>query len=193
MDQDENSEIVLELSDIRNLFVPPDFDPFSKNEEEFMGESAIGRIIKRLEPGWTRRRKKLHLTIKLPPDQIKPGLKEDVDAAIKRYCHARIKDNKIKLANLHWVGLRAIPFSFLFLAVCLSLGRFLGGGVLTFIPDGLQSAISEGFTIIGWISLWDPVETLLFDPIPIRHENGLLEYVMDIDIDIQAQSYNRQE
>jgi hypothetical protein len=117
----------------------------------------------------------------------------DVDAAIKRYCHARIKDNKIKLANLHWVGLRAIPFSFLFLAVCLSLGRILGGGVLTFIPDSLQSAFSEGFTIIGWISLWHPVETLLFDPIPIRHENELLKYVMDMDIDIQAQSYNRQE
>jgi hypothetical protein len=193
MNQGDDSEIVLELSDIRNLLIPPDFDPFSKNEEEFMGESAIVRITKRLEPGWMRRRKKLHLTVKLPPDQIKPGLKEDVYVAIKRYCHARIKDNKIKLANLRWVGMRAIPFSFLFLAVCLSLGRILGGGVLTFIPDSLQSALSEGFTIIGWISLWDPVETLLFDPIPIKRENRILEYVMDMDIDIQAQSYDRKE
>jgi hypothetical protein len=191
MDQDDNSDIVLELSDIRYLLIPPDFNPFSKNEEEFMGESAIVRITRRLEPGWMRRRKKLHLTVKLPPDQIKPGLKEDVDAAVKRYCHAKIKDNKIRLANLYWVGLRAIPFSFLFLAVCLSLGRLLGGGVLTFIPDSLQSALSEGFTIIGWISLWDPVETLLFNP--IRRENEILKYVMDMDIDIQAQSYNRQE
>jgi hypothetical protein len=68
MNQDDDSEIVLELSDIRNLLIPPDFDPFSKNEEEFMGESAIVRISRRLEPGWMRRRRKLHLTVKLPPD-----------------------------------------------------------------------------------------------------------------------------
>jgi hypothetical protein len=34
---------------------------------------------------------------------------------------------------------------------------------------------------------------LLFDPIPIKRENRILEYVMDMDIDIQAQSYDRKE
>lgn len=152
-----------------------------------MGEPALVRIIKHLEPGWMRRQKKMHLTIKLPPDQIKPGLKEDVDAAVKRFCREKIEDNKMKLRNLRWNGIRAIPFSILFLGICLGLGRLLGGGVLTFIPEGLQVIFSEGFTIIGWVSLWDPVETLLFDPIPVKRENEILEYLMDIDIDIQAQ------
>lgn len=187
MVQDDNN-IVLELSDIRHLIAPPDFNPFSESMEEFLGESSITRIIRRLEPGWKLRRKKMHLTIKLPPDQLKPGLKQDVDTAVERFCHEKIEDNKMKLRNLRWGGLRALPFAFLFLAICLSLGGLIGNGVLTIIPEGLQSAFGEGFTIIGWVSFWRPVETLLFDPISIWHENEILEYIMDMDIDIHAQS-----
>lgn len=188
MDQHDDNNIVLELSNIRYLFVPPDFDPFSQKETEFMGEPAFMRIVKRLEPGWARRKEKLHLTIKIPADQLKPNLNQEVHAAIQRMGNAKINDNKMKLRNLRWRGLRALPFSFIFLAFCLGLGKLLGGGILTFIPDTLQAVFSEGFTIIGWVSLWDPVETLLFDPIPIRRENEVLEYVMDMDIDIQAQN-----
>jgi hypothetical protein len=193
MDKNDSNNIVLELSDIRYLLVPPDFDPFSQRETEFMGEPAIMRIVKRMEPGLMRRKEKLHLTIKIPASQVKPSLKQEVYTSIHRMCRAKIEDNKMKLRTLRWRGLRALPFSFIFLAFCLGLGKLLGGGMLTFIPDTMQSVFSEGFTIIGWVSLWDPVETLLFDPIPIRRENDVLEYVMDLDIDIQAQSEKIQD
>jgi len=47
---DEN-HIILKLNNIRELLIAPDFDPFSKKETEFMGQSAISRLILRLKPG----------------------------------------------------------------------------------------------------------------------------------------------
>jgi hypothetical protein len=47
-----------------------------------MGGAAITRLIKHLKPGWTRHQKDLHLTILLPPDQITPGLTDQVKGTI---------------------------------------------------------------------------------------------------------------
>ncbi|NYT07363.1 MAG: hypothetical protein GKC05_03805 [Methanomicrobiales archaeon] len=64
--------------------------------------------------------------------------------------------------------------------------RFFAGGLVPGISEWLGSALSEGFTIIGWVSLWDPVETLLFDPLPVRRENKVLRLILDTPIEIES-------
>ena len=51
--------------------------------------------------------------------------------------------------------------------------------------EWLGSALSEGFYIIGWVSLWNPVETLLFDPLPVKRENKVLKLFLDMPIGIE--------
>ncbi len=91
----------------------------------------------------------------------------------------------ITLKNIRWKGIRALPFSFIFLGACIAVGTFLGSGIVSFIPSWLGSALNEGFYIIGWVGLWDPTETLLFDPLPVKNENKILQELMTIPIDIQ--------
>lgn len=165
--------------------IAPDFDPFSERETEFMGQSALTRLIKQLKPGWVRHHRDLHLTILLPPDQITPGLADQVKGAIQRFCQVKIEDNMMTLKNIRWRGIRALPFSFAFLAVCIAIGTFFGSGLVSFIPVWLGTALNEGFYIIGWVGLWNPTETFLFDPIPIKNENKILQELMRIPIDIQ--------
>ena len=50
----DSNHIVIELDTIRDLLIAPEFDPFSEKETVYMGQSALGRAIKRLKPGWTR-------------------------------------------------------------------------------------------------------------------------------------------
>lgn len=183
--QSDLNHIVLKLDTIQELMIAPDFDPFSERETEFMGQSAITRLIKQLKPGWTRHHRDLHLTILLPHDQITPGLAAKVKGAIQRFCRVKTEDNMITLKNIRWKGIRALPFSFIFLGACIAVGTFLGSGLISFIPSWLGSALNEGFYIIGWVGLWDPTETLLFDPLPVKNENKILQELMMIPIDIQ--------
>jgi hypothetical protein len=122
----------------------------------------------------------MQLTILLPPDQITPGLAEEVQGAIRRYCRVKLGDNEMQLRNIRWNGIRQIPFGFVFLAVCITLGTIFGQ-----VSARWGSVLNEGFYIIGWVSLWGPTETLLFDPLPIKRENKILEIMMNIPLVIQ--------
>ena len=108
--------------------------------------------------------------------------------AIHRFCRTKIEDNTTQLRNVRWNGIRQLPLSFVFLAICISLGSFFGTGIITAIPEWLESALSEGFIIIGWVSLTLPAQTLLYEPNPIRRENKILCTLMDIPIEIQPRS-----
>jgi hypothetical protein len=43
-----------------------------------------------------------------------------------------------------------------FLAVCLFLSAFLSGAA--FVPGFLDTPLSNGLEIAGWVSLWRPIE-----------------------------------
>jgi hypothetical protein len=182
VDQDQ---IVLELDNIRELFIAPEFDPFSEKETEYMGHSAITRIIRQLGPGWTFQARHMRLVIRLPPDQITPGTLDQVRNAIRRFCGTKMDDNKILIRQIHWNGFRKLPFGFGFLAVCLSLGALFRSGALTGMPAWLSTTLDQGMTIIGWVALTMPAQTILFDPLPIKRENVILKTLLDMPVEIQ--------
>ncbi len=177
-------EIVIRLRNIRELLVAPEFDPFSEYETEYMGKSAISRLITQLKPGWSRDAGTVHLVIMLPGDQITADLTGQVSTAIRRFCQTKMEDNRMLLKNIRWNGIRQIPFGFAFLAGCIFLGTLFGSGLVP-VPPAAGTVLNEGFYIIGWVSLWGPTETLLFDPLPVKRENKILQVLMDIPVEIR--------
>ncbi|MFA4876075.1 MAG: hypothetical protein WC586_01570 [Methanoregula sp.] len=182
---DDRDHLLLDLDTTRELFIAPDFDPFSKKETEYMGQSAMDRLSRQLQPGWTIRARHLALTIRLPPDQITPETAKQVKEAVFRFCQTKIDDNKIHLQNVLWSGLRTLPTSFVFLAICLFIGSLFGNGTFGSIPDWLGNSLNQGLTIIGWVSLTYPAETLLLEPIPIRRDTQVLTLLRDMPIEIE--------
>ena len=182
----DKNDIVLELDDIHELFIAPEVDPFSERVMEYMGHSALERMIRNLSPGWTLRAPHWRLILRLPAGQITPELPDQVKKAICRFCRTKLNDNRIQLKNIRWNGIRKLPTSFLFLAICIGLGSLFGSGTIAAIPAWLGETLSEGMTIIGWVSLTYPAETLLLQPIPIRRENKILAVLMDIPFIIES-------
>jgi hypothetical protein len=72
----------------------------------------------------------------------------------------------------------------LFLLVCISLGLFFGLEEFFVIAPIVATALSEGFYIIGWVSLWGPTDTLLFEPIPLRRENKVMRLLMNMEVEV---------
>ena len=152
-----------------------------------MGQSALARVLKKMEPGSFHRRKQIRLTALLPPDQIMSDLSERVHNALQRYGQARIEDNNLRIKRTIWIGLRGFPFGLLFLGVCMGLSATFGSQVLTFIPENLNNLLAEGLVVIGWIALWNPVSALIYDWVPFRRENQVYRKMMEMDIRFQPQ------
>lgn len=185
-DNDDRATFVFDLDDPAHFLVAPDKDPFSPNPVYFMGQSAVERALRKVggEKGWDRR--SYRLVLRLPREKITPGLADQAQASLERFCREEIEDNKHRLAVIRRTGLRQIPYAFTFLAIFVSLGLIFGSDLVTDISPLLGTILSEGFFIVGWVSLWGPAETLLFDRFPIWRENRVLKALMRTEIDVVA-------
>ena len=90
-------DVVLKLTTIDELFNAPDVNPFSGNEIDVLGEAALMRAARRMLTRRVRHWHEARLVIQLPPDQITPDLQTQTQAAIHRYCAAKIEDNRLTI------------------------------------------------------------------------------------------------
>lgn len=180
MHRSDKFDIVIELNSIKHLFNAPEMNPFSNNELEVMGESVLTRLLRQLESQPLNR--KMRLTLLLPAEQIKPDLEQEILKAINQYCYLTIKNNKGKLQLLRQFCWRSLLNGLTFLAVCLLLPNLFNGQSLSFVPEFIRSVFREGFTIIGWVGLWHPVEMVLYDWIPIVRTNSIHRFITTIPI-----------
>ncbi len=187
MSQSKVKDVTLSLKTVDHLFIAPEVNPFSDVEMELLGQPALLRVMKKLEPGFFRRGGKIRLTILLPPDQITPDLQKQVDAALHRFCQTHITDNRLRIRQTIWVGLRALLPGLLFLGVSMGLSSMFSSQVLTFISEGVNNLLAEGFVVIGWIALWNPVQSFLYDWVPFWRANQIYRYMMTMDIRFQPQ------
>ena len=186
MSQNKIKDVTISLKTADQLFVAPEVNPLAEDETELLGEPALARVLKKTEPGFFRGGK-LRLTVLLPPDQITPDLPEQVDAALHRYCQARIADNRLHIRRIIWSGLRMSPFGLIFLGVSMGLSALFSSQMLTFISEGLNNLLSEGLVVFGWIALWNPVNAFLYDWVPLWRANQVYHYMMTMEIRFQPQ------
>jgi hypothetical protein len=56
--------------------------------------------------------------------------------------------------------------------------------IIKFLPDDMiWNILSEGFFVGGWVSMWHPVQTLLYDWIPLREEKKKFKRLMSAEIE----------
>src|SRR5512135_2550523 len=90
-------DVVLKLNAIGELFNAPDIDPFSENAIDVLGEAALPHASRQMLARRIRHWHEARLVIQLPPDQITPDLQAKTQAAVKRYCTAKIADNRLTI------------------------------------------------------------------------------------------------
>jgi hypothetical protein len=187
MSEVTTKQITMKLDDIAHLFVAPEFDPFSDQEAELLGQPALAYVLRQLGPATVRKRNPLRLTVQLPPDKITPDLKARAEQALDRFCTAHIADREAQLRVLRWNGWRSLPPAIIALTVCLTLAALFLNNAFAFVPVLLSQLLGQGFSIIAWVVLWHPVEAFMYDPIPLRREISTLRYIAALEMVIEAQ------
>jgi hypothetical protein len=185
MSEPLNRNVTIKLDDIAHLFIAPEFDPFSDQDAELLGQPAFLYLLRKLGPDHLKQGPPLNLTVQLPPDKITPDLKARVEQALRRYCDVRVADDQAQLRIMRSNGLRSLPSAVMALGICLALSYLFLSNVLTFLSPAMNELLGQGFGIISWVVLWHPVEAFLYDPIPLRREIFVLRFLATTAITIE--------
>jgi hypothetical protein len=194
----EPEKIALPLHDLHELFAAPEFDPtidshgsvpgdadaFADAFADALYESGIDYLLSRLRGSRLARRGQVVLI--LPPDKLGPDLASKVRRAIDRYCRHKILETKRALNELLWTGLKALQVGVLFLASCLVLAAAIARTYVA--PGSFGDVLTQGLTIVGWVSLWRPVEVFLYEWWPLWRDVRVYDYIQRMEITIQPRS-----
>jgi len=70
--------------------------------------------------------------------------------------------------------------------------RALDPGLSEYLVDSaedlLGAGLKEGLVISSWVVMWRPVEILIYDWIPIRHERRVASKLLEAPIDVRVGS-----
>jgi hypothetical protein len=119
----------------------------------------------------------------LSPGTAQPELAGMAHRAIDRYCRHKMLESKRALNELLWGGLKALQVGVLFLAGCLVLAAAIARSNVA--PGSLGDVLTQGLTIIGWVSLWRPVEAFLYEWWPLWRDVRVYDYIQRMEIAIQ--------
>jgi hypothetical protein len=188
MAQSPRQDVILKLTTIDELFNAPDVNPFSGNEIEVLGEAALMRAARRMLARRVRHWHDARLVIQLPPDQITPELQAQTQAAIQRYCTAKIEDNRltIHLSRMRSaIGLVAVA---VISALVILIGLLLFNTLFAGLPSAVGALVAACISVFVWVILWDPMEKLLFDWVSPAMENRILRGIMGMAIVVEPQA-----
>ncbi len=179
-------DVVLKLNAIGELFNAPDIDPFSENAIDVLGEAALPHASRQMLARRIRHWQEARLVIQLPPDQITPDLQAKTQAAVKRYCTAKIADNRltIRLSRVRSaIGL--IIVAIISVAV-MGVAWLLFNTIFAAQADSTIAAlVFASISVFVWVILWDPMEKLIFDWVSPALENRILRGIMGMELVVE--------
>jgi hypothetical protein len=155
----------LQLRELAQLFNSMDPSPFHDRDLDADAEEFILNYAREL-PAERSLELIIHLTT--PPAN---GEGDTVQISVRRYFATRAKMKQRELRFLLRQGRVSLLVGLVFLVLCLATAELLE----TLGKGTLASIVKEGLTIAGWVAMWRPLQTYLYDWWPLRHERKLLQ------------------
>ena len=186
MSASEPRAITLSLTTLDQLFNAPAVNPFSEKVVEVRGESGMSYLLRQLGGHQWDERASL-LTIRLPSDQVTAGLQPRLSEAVRRYCQARVESNRLDIHTIRARSSTGLGVLLAIVAVLIAAIYILFTQIAPDTPQPLQFAVAATLSLFAWVSLWDPLEALLFNPLEPMRENRLLRRIMEMRVAVEPE------
>lgn len=166
MSVDDGNRIEVRLRELSQLFNSMDPSPFIDRDLDAAAEEFI--------VSWARElphKAELELVVHLAtlPD---PDRSNGTEEAVRHYFASRAVVKRRELRLLLRRGRTSLLIGLLFLAVCAGLGKLVAPAAPL---SGGREFVALGLQIVGWVAMWRPLETFLYDWWPVRSDQRLLE------------------
>lgn len=152
--------ISLKLRELNQLFNSMDPSPFIDRDLDHDAEEFI---VSSAREAAGARSFELVVHLATPPD---PQRAMEVENAVQHYFSVRAELKAREFRLLLRRGHSVLAIGLLFLTTCL----ILSGMVTKIEPHPLSEILHEGLVIVGWVAMWRPLETYLYDWWPLRKE-----------------------
>ena len=94
---------------------------------------------------------------------------------------ARLQRTRARRRRTGQVGL---VLGIVLVIALVAIAQFVAAAV----PGTLGTGLREGLVIFSWVVLWRPVEVLIYDWIPARHERKVATKLLDAPIEVRPTS-----
>lgn len=152
--------ISLKLRELSQLFNSMDPSPFLDRDLDDDAEEFIVSSARELHGS---RAFELVVHLGTAPD---PQRAAETEPAVQHYFAARAELKHLEFRQLLRRGHSALAIGLVFLTACLGIS----GLVTKMLPGPFGDILHEGFIIVGWVAMWRPLETYLYDWWPLRRE-----------------------
>jgi hypothetical protein len=167
--------IELELHSIMQIFNSFDPAPFHEKELDPAAEEYIYNTV-----GEFPLKKPLGILIYVPPSEFDGETELTLKEAIRNHFSYKKLLTEIDLRRLLQRGRRNMTIAIVFLFLCLLIIR-----LLSTLQGGLvNTMLSEGLTIIGWVAMWEPVYVFLYGWWPIVQKRNVYRKILSMDISV---------
>jgi hypothetical protein len=167
--------IEIKLNSLMQLFDSFDPSPFHEKELDPDAEEYIYNAVDEFPL-----KKPLEIMIHLPPAEVSAETEESLKKAIKNHFSYKRLLTEIELKRLLYQGRRNFAIALVFLFLCLLTIRLISA----LEESVLKTLFSEGLLIIGWVAMWEPINTFLYGWWPIVHKRNIYQKIIDVDVSL---------
>ena len=151
-------DIEVRLRDLSQLFTGPDPSPF--REGTLTAEAEEYFLLKAKE---LPKNQPVRIVIHLPADEAARLSPPEIAAAMTQHFASSANAESRKIRELFRTGRGAGLIGFATLATCL----LLAWHVTENLPARpITRIVQESFVILGWVSIWKPLEMFLYEWLP---------------------------
>jgi len=170
--EDGEPAVDVRISSLEQLFDNRDPAPFLARDldpslVEYLHDSAEDLL------GWDRVRVVFWLERPCPLHPIEEAYRSHFEFALDQLVRKRRRSRRFGEVQL----LLALAL----IGLLNSVSPLVAGALPTWLGHG----VGEGLLIFGWVLMWHPVETLLYDWIPARHERKVLTLLLSAALDVR--------
>lgn len=173
-------EKTLYLADIEHFFCKPDISPFSHDYREYSYTSGIEYLAKELYANPSLH-KELYVTLLLPPAKIEPGLEQQTQEAVRRYCSVRVKEIEQGIRGMRRHAIKALLLALVGLIVFIGVG-----GELISDSSLLIRFIGQGLIVLGWVLVWFPLDSFVFGPQYSQQDPKIYKKLMKMRLTLKS-------
>jgi len=125
----------------------------------------------------------LSIRLYLPAGQAEQAGRLGLAGVVGAYFRSRADDERIRRSDVFRSGRQALAIGLAVLVACLSVAWLLSGGS---DESPMLRLARESLTVIGWVVVWVPAETFLYEWIPIERQRRLLARLAQSDISVEG-------
>lgn len=167
--------IEVRVKDLHQLFDYRDPAPFRQRDLDEEFAKYLESYLDEISPS---RPIKIRIYIESSDDSVPTS---DIKDSVHDYFLYQIQIKRGQLSKTYRTAQIFLLIGIILIAVCLGIAHFLS----TIESSPLISAVREGFIIFGWVSLWRPIDLILFDWYPIYDRIRIYRRLASADLEIE--------